>query len=183
MPRRQGSETRHLPLARHPVEAERGHGSGEALSAPEPGRNPASPIHSNRETAPMRTDTPDNSGCRARRQCTQRQAFFLLAAPAVTLALTPLLWWLRVSGEVVAFLWLLAIACTVIASLVQAVLQGIRHGNGAAFDHGHDAGREEDFDYVTRTGEFAWLRIRADNEALVREDERFAHAHDRLHPL
>ena len=163
------------------MEPERGRGSGEALSAPEPGRNPPSPTHSNRETAAMRTDTPDNSGCRVRRKCNQLQALFVLAAPAVALALTPLLWWLRVSGEVVGFVWLLAIVCTVLASLIQAVMQGIH--DGATFDEGRDAGRDEDFDYFTRTGEFAWLRIRADNEALVREDERFLHDHDHLHPL
>ena len=131
----------------------------------------------------MRTDILDNSGCRVRRQCNQPQAFFVLAAPAVALALTPLLWWLRVSGEVVGFVWLLTIACTVIASHIQAVMQGIRHGDWTTYDDGRDAGRDEDFDYFTRTGEFAWLRIRADNEALVREDERFLHDHDRLHPL
>ena len=126
----------------------------------------------------MRTDTPDNSGCRVRDRCVARQAFFVLAAPAVALALTPLLWWLRVSGEVVAFLWLLAIACTVIASLVQAVMQGIRHGDGAAFDEGHDAGRDEDFDFSTRSGEFAWLRVRTEHEALLRDGERFLRDHD-----
>lgn len=121
----------------------------------------------------MRTDTPDHSNCRA-----ARQALFVLAAPAVALALTPLLWWLRVSGEVVAFVWLLAIACTVIASFVQAIMQGFRQGDEAPFDDGHGAGRDEDFDYFTRTGEFAWLRIQADHEALLREGERFLQDHN-----
>ena len=121
----------------------------------------------------MRTDTTDNFGCRLRDRCVARQAFFVLAAPAVALALTPLLWWLRVSGEVVAFLWLLAIACTVIASLIQAITQGILQGDRASFDDGHDDGRDEDFDHFTKSGTFAYKRIQADHEALMRDSDRF----------
>ena len=126
----------------------------------------------------MRTDTPDNFSCRVRRKCNQLQAFFVLAAPAVALALTPLLWWLHVSGEVVGFVWLLAIACTVIASLIQAVMQGIRHGDWTTYDDGRDAGRDEDFDYSTRSGEFAWLRVRTEHEALLRDGDRCLRDHD-----
>ena len=71
--------------------------------------------------------------------------------------------------------WLVAVLWTIAASFVQALLQGLRQGDWSAFavpascrtdDEHLDLG-------VAKTGEYAYLRIRARNEELMREGDRF----------
>ena len=71
-----------------------------------------------------------------------------------------------------AVLWALA------ASFVQALWQGLRHGDWSAFTCCDLPRNDEDFDFGTRTGRHAHLRIRADQEALMRDGDRFLEDHD-----
>ena len=74
--------------------------------------------------------------------------------------------------------WLAAVLWAVAASLVQAVWQGLRHGDWSAFTYCDLPRNDDDFDFETRTGTFAHLRIRAGHERLLREDNRFLANHD-----
>lgn len=61
--------------------------------------------------------------------------------------------------EILAPLWLAALAWTVLASLALALDAGFRHGDWSAFrDYDHEEDREEELDLDTRTGGYAWMR-------------------------
>ena len=74
--------------------------------------------------------------------------------------------------------WLAALLWTIGATFVQALWQGLRHGDWSAFTYCDWPSTDDDFDFATRTGKFAHLRIRAEHEALVREDDRVLEDHD-----
>ena len=62
-------------------------------------------------------------------------------------------------GELLAPLWLAALAWTVLASLALALGAGLRHGDWSAFrDYDHVPDREEEQDLDLRTGGYAWMR-------------------------
>ncbi len=72
--------------------------------------------------------------------------------------------------DVLAPLWLAAIAWTVLASLAGALFRGVRHGDWSSF-RGHrfpEDGGELD-EWAARTGRYAWLD---DHEDRLRDDER-----------
>ena len=61
--------------------------------------------------------------------------------------------------ELLAPLWLAAIAWTVLASLALAIVAGLRHGDWSAFrDYRHEEDHEEELDLDLRTGGYAWMR-------------------------
>ena len=98
-------------------------------------------------------------------------ACWVLGIPAFALAATPVLALANAPGDWLGAVWLLAVLWTIAASLVQSVWAGIRHGDWSAFSC-CTCPRDDDFDYFSRTGAYAHLRIRADHEALMREGDR-----------
>ena len=74
--------------------------------------------------------------------------------------------------------WLAAVLWAIAASFVQALWQGLRHGDWSAFTSCDSPGNDDDLDFSTRTGRYAHLRIRADQEALMRDGDRFLDDHD-----
>ena len=73
-------------------------------------------------------------------------------------------------ADILAPLWLAAIAWTVLASLAGALVRGFRHGDRSAF-RGHrfpDDDGELD-EWAARTGRYAWL---GEMEDRLRDDDR-----------
>ena len=113
-----------------------------------------------------------------RRSGWRERAFVLgglaLAAPVTAVSLV-----LGAGGEAVGLVWLVAVAWTALASLAAALRSGFLHGDWSAFRSGcgprHECHRHEcppdtraeSFDWNTRTGAFAHLRIRDDRERLL----------------
>ena len=77
------------------------------------------------------------------------------------------------SGDWFGAVWLAALLWTIGGTFVQALWQGLRHGDWSAFTYCDLPRNDDDFDFETRSGEFAHLRIRAEHEGLMREDDRF----------
>ena len=105
---------------------------------------------------------------RPRRSGWRERAFVLgglaLAAPVTAVSLV-----LGAGGEAVGFVWLVAVAWTALASLAAALRCGFLHGDWSAFRGDGDVPdtRAEGFDWNTRTGAFAHMRIRDDRERLL----------------
>ena len=74
--------------------------------------------------------------------------------------------------------WLAAVLWAIAASFVQALWQGLRHRDWSAFTCCDLPRNDDDLDFSTRTGRYAHLRIRADQEALMRDGDRFLEDHD-----
>ena len=74
--------------------------------------------------------------------------------------------------------WLAAVLWAIAASFVQALWQGLRHRDWSAFTSCDLPRNDDDLDFSTRTGRYAHLRIRADQEALMRDGDRFLEDHD-----
>ena len=72
-------------------------------------------------------------------------------------------------------IWIAAIAWTAAASLAAALRRGFVHGDWSAFNgrgRRHTwlpDSRSERFDWDTRPGRFAWMRIRENRERLPRD--------------
>ena len=104
--------------------------------------NPDSTLPSRRATSP-----------RPSRRRGERAAVLapLGIALAATAAGTP--------NDVLAPLWIGALASTVLTSLALALLAGLRRGDWSAFrTYRHAEDREEEMDLDTRTGGYAWMR-------------------------
>ena len=82
------------------------------------------------------------------------------------------------SADWIGAVWLAAVIWAIAASFVQALWEGLRHGDWSAFTYVEVPQDDDDFDYATRTGRYSYLRNQADDEALMREDERFLKNHD-----
>ena len=74
--------------------------------------------------------------------------------------------------------WLAALLWTIGATFVQALWQGFRHGDWSAFTYCDLPRNDDDLSYFSKTGKYAHLRIRAEHEGLMREDDRFLDNHD-----
>ena len=74
--------------------------------------------------------------------------------------------------------WLAAVLWAIAVSFVQALWQGLRHRDWTAFTSFDLPRNDDDLDFSTRTGRYAHLRIRADQEALIRDGDRFLEDHD-----
>ena len=96
---------------------------------------------------------------------------------AVALPATPVFLILGTNWQAIQFLWIVAVIWTIVASFVHALRQGIRHGDWSAFMSGEISRNDEDLDYTTKTGRYAYLRIRARHEALMRDADRFLRDH------
>ena len=73
---------------------------------------------------------------------------------------------------------LAAVLWAIAASFVQALWPGLRHGDWSAFVYVEVPRNDEEFDFFTRTGRHSYRRDQADDEALMREDDRFLQHHD-----
>jgi len=108
------------------------------------------------------------------RRSTWRERPFVLGGLALALPASAVSLGLGADGEVVEFVWLVAVAWTALASLACALRSGIAHrdwsafrGRGRACPPDTDA---ESFDWDTRTGAFAYLRVQEDRERLLDDD-------------
>ena len=112
-----------------------------------------------------------------------RGAAWILGAPALALAATFVL---VIAGTApdesgpdwIGAAWLAAVLWTIAATFVQALWQGLRHKDWSAFTCCDLPGNDEDLDWATKTGKFAYIRIRADHEALMRASDLFLADHD-----
>ena len=120
-----------------------------------------------------------------------RGAWWVLGGPVLAVAATPVFLVAGAPADWIGAIWLLAVLWTIGASLVQALWAGFRHGDWSAFSYCADLPctdlpcaalpRDSDtHDWSTRTGAFAYLRIRDRHEALMREGDRFVLNHDRV---
>lgn len=116
-----------------------------------------------------------------------RAAWWVLGAPALALASTFALVVAGAPGDWIGAIWLVAVLWTIAATLVKSLWAGVRHGDWSAF--GCDAlprcqplaGDDDDHDFATRSGSYAYLRIRDEHEAMTREGDRYLEDHDRSH--
>ena len=91
-------------------------------------------------------------------------------------------------GDWIGAIWLVAVLWTIAATLVQALWAGFRYGDWSAFactdspcaTLPHD---DDDHDFATRSGSYAYRRIRDRHEALMREGDRCLEEHDRTDSL
>ena len=97
---------------------------------------------------------------------------------AVALPATPVLPILGTDWQAVQLLWIVAVIWTVVASFVQALRQGIRHGDWSAFRCGDIPLSDDDLAWSTKTGRYAYLRIRATHEDLTRAGDRYLQNRD-----
>ena len=106
------------------------------------------------------------------RRSSRRERAFVLGGLALALPVTAAALVLDADGEAVGFVWLSAVAWTALASLAAALRSGLADGDWSAFRGGDDVPdtRAESFDWDTRTGAFAYLRIREDRERLLDDD-------------
>ena len=112
-----------------------------------------------------------------------RGVAWILGAPALAIVVTFVL---ALTGAApdesgtdwIGAAWLAAVIWTIAASFVQALWQGLRHGDWSAFTCCDLPGNDEDLDWATKTGKYAYLRVRADHEALMRESDVFLADHD-----
>ena len=128
--------------------------------------------------------------CDSARSPAARSAWWVLGAPALALPLTFVFVVAGAPGDWTRALWLVAVLWTIGASLVQALWAGLRHGDWSAFVceaspgcqalAGHD---DDDHDFATRSGSYAYRRIRDRHEALMREGDRCLEEHDRTDSL
>ena len=110
------------------------------------------------------------------RRSTWRERAFVLGGFALAAPATAVLLVLGMDRAAVGLVWLIAIAWTAIASLASALRCGIVDRDWSAFDgRGRRHAclpdtRAERFDWDTRTGAFAYMRIREDRERLLEDD-------------
>lgn len=102
-----------------------------------------------------------------------RAAAWILAAPGLALAATCVLSLAGAGGDWIGAAWLAAVLWIIAASIVQALWTGFRRGDWSAFTCEGLAPDDEGHSYFTRTGSYAYLRIRDRNEALTRDGDRF----------
>ena len=120
-----------------------------------------------------------NGAAAGARHAGRRREFVVLSGFAAALAGTPVLSVLGAGTDAVALTWIAAVGWTVAASLVQALEDGIRHGDWSSFVCGEIPRNDEDLDWSTRTGAYAFIRIREQHAQLMRESDRFAGNPDR----
>ena len=107
---------------------------------------------------------------------TPRERAFVLGGLALAPPVTAVLPVLDIDRPAIGLVWPIAVAWTALASIAAAIRSGIVDGNWSAFDGcgcRHDPfpdTRAEGFDWNTRTGQFACMRIDEDRERLLEDD-------------
>ncbi len=120
---------------------------------------------------------PHNTAVRVtavRSTAARSTAAWILGAPALALMATVVLSIAGAGADWIGAVWLAAVLWTIAATFVQALWQGLRHGDWSAFTYCDLPRNDEDHDWATRSGQYAYLRIRADGEALTRDGGRFS---------
>ena len=114
---------------------------------------------------PSRDSRPHGSP----RRSTWRERAFVLGGLGLAAPATAGLVILGADGGAVGFVWLVAVAWTALASLAAAIRCGFVDRDWSAFRGDGDVPdtRAEGFDWNTRTGAFADMRIRDDRERLL----------------
>ena len=107
-----------------------------------------------------------------------RRALWVVGPVAVAVPVSVVLVLARAGGDWIGAVWLAAVLWAIGASFVQALWRGLRHGDWAAFASCDLPRNDDDFDYTTRSGEFVFMKIHADHEALMRDGDRFLQNHD-----
>lgn len=115
------------------------------------------------------------------RELAARSTLWVLGPSAMALLVTPILAFAGAGSDWVAFTWLMAVLWAIAASFVQALWQGLRHGDRSAFSYCELPRNDDNFDFCTKTGRYAYLRIQADHETLMRESDRLIENHDHGH--
>ncbi len=93
-----------------------------------------------------------------------RARLVMLGPPGVAALVTAF----GAEADILAPLWLAALAWTVLASLAGALARGFRQGGRSAFrSHRFPEDRGEDDEWAARTGCYAWL---GDHEDRLRDD-------------
>ena len=109
------------------------------------------------------------STARPQRRSTWRERLFVLGGIALAGLYTAASLAAGTGTEAIGALWMAAIAWTAVASLAAALWQGFRRRDWSAFrSYELPDGSGEDFDWGTRTGRYAFLRIQEEHERLMR---------------
>ena len=106
----------------------------------------------------------------SRSRTTWRERLFVLGGLALAALCTAASLALGAGAEAIGPLWMAAIAWTVLASLAGALRRGFRHRDWSAFRRHEFPDNGELIDWTTRTGRYAYLRIREENERLMCND-------------
>ena len=107
---------------------------------------------------------------------TWRERAFVLGGLALAPPVTAVLLVLDIDRAAIGLVWLVAVAWTALASIAAAIRSGIVHSDRSAFDGRgcrHDPfpdTRAEGFDWDTRTGQFAYMRVQEDRQRLLQDD-------------
>ncbi len=105
---------------------------------------------------------------RRQRPSTWRERLFVLGGFALAALYSSVAAILGNGMEAVGLLWLAAVVWTVPASLALALRRGFVQGDWSAFrDYELPDGREERFDWDTRSGRYAYRRIAEEQERLL----------------
>ena len=97
---------------------------------------------------------------------------------AVAVPLTVALALAGAGADWIGALWLTAVLWAIGASFVQALWRGLRYGDWSAFAYREWPRNDDDFGYTTRSGRYAYLRNHAEDDALMRDGDRFLQDHD-----
>ena len=122
---------------------------------------------------------PGSIGSRAAvRRTAVRSTLWVLGPLAMAVPVSLVLALAGAGGDWTGALWFAAVLWTIAASFVQALWPGLRHGDWSAFVYVEVPRNDEEFDFFTRTGRYSYRRDQADDEALMREDDRFLQHRD-----
>ena len=100
---------------------------------------------------------------------TWRERLFVLGGPGLAALCTAASLAAGAGTEAIGPLWMAAIAWTAVAALACALWQGVRHRDWSAFRRYRlPDGSPDAFDWSTRTGAYAYLRIQEEHERLMR---------------
>ena len=103
------------------------------------------------------------------RRSTWRERLFVLGGLALAALYTAASLAAGAGAEAVGPLWMAAIAWTAVAALAAALWQGVRRRDWSAFRRTRlPDGSRDTFDWSTRTGAYAYLRIQEEHERLMR---------------
>ena len=127
---------------------------------------------------------PGSTGSRAAVRSTAarstgaRRALWVLGPLAVAVPVSVVLVLAGAGGDWTGAVWLAAVLWAIAASFVQALWPGFRHGDWSAFVYVEVPRNDEEFGFFTGTGRYSYRRDQADDEALMREDDRFLQHRD-----
>ena len=109
------------------------------------------------------------AGPSASSRSTWRERLFVLGGLGLAALYTAASLAAGAGAEAIGPLWMAAIAWTAIAALACALWQGVRRRDWSAFRrHRLPDGSRDTFDWSTRTGAYAYLRIQEEHERLMR---------------